>query len=482
MAATHRPRPGGKAERDRLRADWAGQGLGVDEIARRFRRRYQVSGLRAYRWANGFTLEQVANAYNERLDLHDRRRAKLQVVSLWEQWPDGHGAVQPSLRVLAHLAAVYGTSTGRLVAAIHNEDDPADSNVPAAPTNAASGTQSPANVGARKALWFSRPATARGSPRPTTIAGLEQVTRGFREMYHASAGADILPGVADHAKLACGWLRGSSKTKDRQRIGVTAGEVVLLAGRILFFDRGDHASALPYYEEALGITEAVGDGALQACVLAHMSRLPATNGRVREALDFLDGAQRLAAQHGSALLRAWIAAVEAKTHATAGDVEHAKAALDSAKNLLSEQGAHPDPAWLDYFDWSRLHGFEGFCLRVKQPEAAQIALRTGLALLEQQAIKERACLLADLAATHLPLEQPDTAWAVAEVEEACRIARQSVALLAETGYATGLQRIDELRAWLTPRHGAVAAVRELVEMLRDLRILKVRSTAWAVDG
>ncbi len=412
-----------------------------------------------------------------------------QIVSKWEAWPHGHKPIQPGLLVLQRLATIYHTTAPTLLAAIE-ENRPGHPSPPATPAlgrpaagsaNSSFMEQRPAWTKAAASIQ-GRPGASAGPTRPTTIVGIEQVAEGFRQMYHASAGADILPGVAQHAELVRGWFRASSKASQRQRLGAAAGEITLLAGRILFFDRDDHPGALPYYNDALGIAEDIGDEALQACALAHLSRVPATRGRVQEALDFLDGAQRLAARHGSALLQAWVAAVAAKTHATGGEVGRAKSSLDSSKGLLSQQGTSPDPVWLDYFDWSRLYGFEGFCLRRREPAIARAALRKGLDLLEEQAIKERACLLADLAATYLAPEPTEGAWPAAEIEESCRIASQSVALLAETGYATGLQRVDELRGWLLPRHTSVPAVRELTERLHDLRILKARSSAWMVDG
>ena len=124
MAAPHRPRPASKADRDHHRAAWLAQGLDIDQTARRFRRHYHIGGLLAYRWANDLTLERAADAYNQPLDPDSPQRISLQAVSLWEQWPHGHAATQPSLRVLARLAAVYHTTTSRLVAAILDEDCP----------------------------------------------------------------------------------------------------------------------------------------------------------------------------------------------------------------------------------------------------------------------------------------------------------------------------------------------------------------------
>lgn len=307
---------------------------------------------------------------------------------------------------------------------------------------------------------------------PRTIAGLECVTQGYRQLYHTTAGADLFAGVAQHAELAGRMLQGARKAKQpqRRRLAAAVSEIALLAGRILFFDLDDPAGTLPYYQVALETAEEAKDPALQACVLAHMSRLPATQGRTREALDFLEGARRKAALSGSSLLQAWVASVLAKTLACAGEVDGSVQALDQAEALLAEPGAEPDPVWLDYFDQSRLHGFRGFCLRVERPEAAQAALQQGLALLDPLATKERACLLADLAATYLPMK---------EIEEVCRIAGQSLTLLAETEYATGLQRISDLhgrlRAWED-----LPEVRGLREQLLDLRVLQGRSNAWTV--
>jgi hypothetical protein len=62
-----------KDERQRLLAEWRRQGLGVDQIARRFRLEYNVGALTAYRWANDLTQLEVANAYSERFLGADER-------------------------------------------------------------------------------------------------------------------------------------------------------------------------------------------------------------------------------------------------------------------------------------------------------------------------------------------------------------------------------------------------------------------------
>lgn len=58
------------------------------------------------------------------------------------------------------------------------------------------------------------------------------------------------------------------------------------------------------------------------------------------------------------------------------------------------------PAWMDYYDATRLKGFKGFAyLAAQRPEEARSVLTDALSMLDGAAVKQRAVFLADLATT-----------------------------------------------------------------------------------
>jgi hypothetical protein len=123
---TDRAPQSAKDECQRLLAGWRRHGLGVDQIAHRFRLEYDVGALTAYRWANDLTQLEVANVYSERF-LDADERLFPQRISEFEKWPREHGGREPPLSVLERLAVLYHTATDRLVAAVlsdtTNDDD-----------------------------------------------------------------------------------------------------------------------------------------------------------------------------------------------------------------------------------------------------------------------------------------------------------------------------------------------------------------------
>ena len=105
-------RKGFKAEMDGLRDRMRGLGFSYDEIAAEVSRRYQVRPRQAYRLAWGWTLDKVAERFNElaaREGTDPGGRAGMSSPHLCEiaKWPDSER--KPSVYVLCLLAVVYDT-------------------------------------------------------------------------------------------------------------------------------------------------------------------------------------------------------------------------------------------------------------------------------------------------------------------------------------------------------------------------------------
>jgi len=300
---------------------------------------------------------------------------------------------------------------------------------------------------------------------PAIVDELESLTAAYRRLYHSTAAEDILDSVVQHVSLAGRFLGAEGSAMYQRRLAATTGEAALLAGRLLFVDLNDREAASPYYNRALRAASQASDPPFHASVLGHVSRALSLGGKRKQALEVLAAARRHAMRGGNATVVAWLAAVEARTwvegrpFATREEAAASLAALDAAELAMGRAAPGEAPAWFDYFDRSKLHGFRGFCsLRLRRPQDAEAELNQALATLNPVAVKEQACFLADRAAVRVQQR---------EIDEACRMLGQPIAILAETPYATGLQRLRDVRVQLEPWEDT-PAVQHLDEQLTEL--------------
>ncbi len=108
-----------RAEQDELRARMRELGLGNDEIAAEFARRFRLRPRAAYRHAFGWTLKQAAeqiNSYSGRAGVDPDGKAGMAAshLSEYKAWP-ARGGRKPTPRVLVLLANVYNTEIDHLL-------------------------------------------------------------------------------------------------------------------------------------------------------------------------------------------------------------------------------------------------------------------------------------------------------------------------------------------------------------------------------
>ena len=287
-----------------------------------------------------------------------------------------------------------------------------------------------------------------------TVNSLEEITAAYRRLYHTEAALDLIGDVVQHTQTTRGfWLR----TKDpvlRQRLAATTSEIAMLAGRMSFFDLGRTSAADPFYGIALEAAQAAHDRALEAVALGNRSFILRNSGNTSQALTLLHRAKYLAVDVPT--IRSWATALEAMTHAWARRPDESLAATELAESAMGD--ARPDecPAWFNYYDHARLLGFKGLIhLRLDHTRAAHGILEEATDALSADAAKQRACYLADRATVYVN---------EGEVDEACRLGMDALTILQDVEYATGVQRVRDLRARLKP-YGGRAAVADLTDQL-----------------
>jgi transcriptional regulator with XRE-family HTH domain len=286
---------------------------------------------------------------------------------------------------------------------------------------------------------------------PTTFNTLESLALRYQTMYHSTPPAELLIPVTAHLEIVDDLAKGASGEGQR-RLLRNHSQVALLAGRLSFFDLRDPMGARAYYGMALDAAREAGDPHLSAVTLGHMSFVSAAGGGFTAALDLLEGADRYASR--LTILPSWLAAVEAEIHAKAGETKASLDAIDRAENALIV--AHEVPAWMDYYDQTRLKGFKGFAyLTAGKPAEARAALSEALAGLDASAVKQCAVFLTDLATIYVH---------EGEIDQGAELASQAAVGLTRAGYATSKERLQEFRDLVEPWHDR-ASVKELDERL-----------------
>ena len=130
-----------------------------------------------------------------------------------------------------------------------------------------------------------------------------------------------------------------------------------------------------------------------------------------------------------------------------------------AKRLLASGSNTVVPDWFDFYNQTRLHGFEGYALlRGGNTVAAVGELQVALASLGPSAIKQRTVFLADLATASVQH---------GDVDRACDLAIEAATALTTRRYATCVNRLRDFRSTLRPYANA-RAVHDLDRAMVEL--------------
>ncbi|UUU30796.1 helix-turn-helix domain-containing protein [Streptomyces sp. CA-210063] len=282
------------------------------------------------------------------------------------------------------------------------------------------------------------------------------VTRAHRRLYWSVAPAVLHPAALAHATLGCALLP-ETVGQTRRTAAAALAETWLLVGRIEFFDLREPDRAQQTFLRALQAAGEADDPLLGAAVLAHSAFIPGWAGDRDAAVERLIAA-RAHARRGpaSAELLAWLDAVEAECETRCGDARTALNLIGHAEDVLARGGEHRSPEWLDWFSPVRLAAFKGNTqLKAGHLPQARETLLGVLNTLDSGEEKQATVVLGDLAAVEAAANRP---------QEACAYALRALDQLARTWYATGMDRVRDVRRSLVP-HQHERCVRELDDRL-----------------
>jgi ATP/maltotriose-dependent transcriptional regulator MalT len=271
---------------------------------------------------------------------------------------------------------------------------------------------------------------------------LNQLADRYQSLYHSTPPIVLSTLVLAHLDTLQQLLRRGVTAMLRRKLLVNRSRVATLAGRLAFFDLRDPMAARGYYNLALESAHEAGDPLQAAAALGHLAFIPAADGGLSAALDYLHGAEGSVSKFPHSPLASWLAAVEAEIQTNAGHHGAALAAIDRATELLARPGLVPGLPWFDYYDATRLAGFAGYTtLRAGRFNESRTTLTEALGRLPQAAVKQRAVFLTDLATVELH---------DGDLDKACQVAGDAAEQLRQAGYATGSGRLQEFRRAVDP--------------------------------
>jgi tetratricopeptide (TPR) repeat protein len=266
---------------------------------------------------------------------------------------------------------------------------------------------------------------------------LESITASYWRLC-TNTSLDLLGGVLEHFQAVTHLLKRTQPREVFRRLCSLAGEIAQILGKTLF-DLHEYALAWPYYTFSIKAAQGASNHDLWAAGLGRMSLLLIYWEQPQEALPLLQETRQLTIQ--SAGIRCWLAAVEAELYAHLDDANACDEALGIAKALAARE-----PLGEDYyatgFNSSRLAGYEGACfVRLRRPERALAALQQALVLLDPQAIRRQSTLFTDMGVAYAQQ---------GNVQEACKLARQALAITTNTKSRAVLERVRTLHKALEP--------------------------------
>ncbi|WP_329115479.1 transcriptional regulator [Streptomyces sp. NBC_01465] len=301
------------------------------------------------------------------------------------------------------------------------------------------------------------PSQAVAARQPASVASdFEAVTCSHRRLYWSVAPATLHPAALAHATLGCALLPETAGAT-RSLLAASLAETYLLAGRIEFFDLREPDRAQETWLRALQAAGEADDALLGSAILAHTAFIPGWAGERDRAAERMVAARTYARRgSASAELWAWLDAVEAECETRCGNTRTALHLIGHGEDILAAGGEHENPVWMDWFSPVRLAAFKGNTqLRAGHFPQARTTLLQVLDELGPESDKQRTVIYGDLAAVEAATSNP---------EEACRYALLALDQLAITWYATGMDRVREVRRSLTP-HQHEQCVRDLDDRL-----------------
>jgi DNA-binding SARP family transcriptional activator len=283
---------------------------------------------------------------------------------------------------------------------------------------------------------------------------LAAITQHYWNLREKSAAIDLLDGIAGHLTTVTKALKETRSTRLYKKLGALASDTAQLLGRT-FHEMREDTLAWNAYAFALRMAQEINDTDLWAAGAVRLAELLMVWGEPREALPFLEEAQRKGIHDPR--LRVWLSATETKIYAKTGNMDAYLRTLESSKKITLPTSLAHDPYRTD-INPLMLAWYEGACLMsLHQPESA-LPLINMFATSDPTPTLQRSLHLASMGRVHGQL---------GDVRKACELLLESLNITAQIKSLNALKGIYQGRGELDPWKDN-ADVKEL-----DARIVEV---------
>ena len=276
---------------------------------------------------------------------------------------------------------------------------------------------------------------------PADIAGIRGTVEMFDRLDGQHGGGHARRALIEFLRTdLAGLLRGTYDADVGRELFRAAAQATLL-GAWMSYDAGLHGLAQRYFIQALRLAESADDRLLGASVLDAMSHQATFLGRFREAANLARAARMGTATAGSASATAHFAAMEARALARLGDAAGCDEAMATAVREFERRNVDTDPAdWFAYFNDAELAAELGHCNR-DLGRAVDASTYATMSLGPTPSGYVRSDFFATMVLADAYLDQ-------GEVEQACDVAGQALAIGEQLKSARCGAYVDEFRARL----------------------------------
>ena len=188
----------------------------------------------------------------------------------------------------------------------------------------------------------------------STLTALQSAIEGYWRQDDAHGGAVLRPAVVGQLQYTQQLVKRSRTPEIRAGLQTLAAELSRLAGWA-YFDAQQFSTARSYFTQALHLAQTSGDRSFTANVLSCMSLQATYENDPAEAAQLACAAQDIARNTPSnALVMAMLHMREAFAQATLKDAASCHRAIAQSRRHFEEAQGSSAPAWVRYFDETKL--------------------------------------------------------------------------------------------------------------------------------
>jgi transcriptional regulator with XRE-family HTH domain len=299
---------------------------------------------------------------------------------------------------------------------------------------------------------------ARGVCTVRDVEAIEDFTRAFRALDNKFGGGHAHSLATHYLDTTVAGMLRQGRYSDEVGKGLlhAAARLAHLAAWTAY-DITDYGCATNYFGKAVELSVAVGDIAFGGEILAAKSHQAIHEGRLRAALELAIASENAGRASGTPALEAEACVLVANAQARMGDGKACAGALRQAERAFDRAGPQNTPDWLGYLDEGYLAARFAHCLRDLGAWDQARAFAFKAAGMSEALTRSRGFNMIILA----------TAFVNSDLDQACHLGMEAVALAAQLQSGRMVRYIGDLRRSLAPDSSA-PVVAEFMDYSREI--------------